>query len=243
MTTAVARGTGAASQQPPAEFDALADSYHAVHKANVAMTGEDPEYFAEYKIADLARLATAISPAARTVLDFGCGIGNSIPFFRRHFPGVQLTCADASERSMEVARSRFPGGESFVTVGKTLPLPSGSQDLVFSACVFHHIPHEEHLHWLCELRRVTRPGGWLAIYEHNPLNPLTQWAVRTCPLDENARLVGARALRRMALLAGWSNPDAEYKVFFPAALRFARAWEGRLGRVPLGAQYRLAARR
>lgn len=43
-------------QRVRAEFDLLADEYHDQHKENVAITGENPEFFSEYKIADLAAL-------------------------------------------------------------------------------------------------------------------------------------------------------------------------------------------
>lgn len=227
----------------PAEFDLLARDYDAQHRANIGITGEDPAYFAEYKVADLAMAVGSRVPGARRILDFGSGIGNSIPFFRRHFPNCELTCADASERSMEIASARYPGAERQLLVTREIPLPSRSQDIVFSACVFHHIPHVEHLHWLSELRRVTRAGGILAIYEHNPLNPLTVHAVRTCPLDVNAQLVHAATLRRCGLAAGWQAADISFKVFFPAPLKFMRPLERCLGWLPLGAQYRLCARR
>jgi SAM-dependent methyltransferase len=126
-------------------------------------------------------------------------------------------------------------------VGDDVPLPPESQDLVFTACVFHHIPHEQHLRWLRELRRLVRPGGLLAIYEHNPANPLTVHAVRTCALDRNARLVGSAQLRRQAAQSGWRNARIAYKLFFPHALRFLRPLERKLEWCPVGAQYRLLA--
>lgn len=225
-----------------AEFDLLADGYRAQHSANVAITGEAPEYFAEYKVRDLAALLDATLDPVGSVLDFGSGIGNSIPFFRKYLPGTVLHCADVSHRSIEVARQLFPGPERHVLIDACIDLPTHSQDVVFSACVFHHIPHEEHIHWLAELRRVTRPGGMLAIYEHNPLNPFTIHAVKTCPLDINARLIGASRLKARALAAGWERPRADFKVFFPAPLRRLRGLEPHLQWLPLGAQYRLTAR-
>jgi SAM-dependent methyltransferase len=225
-----------------AEFDLLADEYHELHRANIAVTGEGPEYFSEYKVADLADLVRRRRTSAARIVDFGSGIGNSVPFFRKYFGDSILNCADVSSRSIEVARSRFPGSERYLQVREgRIPLLAENNDLVFSACVFHHIPHEEHEHWLGELRRLTRPGGLLAIYEHNPLNPLTVHAVRTCPLDVNARLVGARALRQRALRAGYKDVRIDYKVFFPSMLRMLRPLEPRLGWLGLGAQYRLTA--
>ena len=109
-------------------------------------------------------------------------------------------------------------------------------DVAFSACVFHHIPHEEHAHWLEELRRVVRPGGMVAIFEHNPLNPLTVRAVNTCPFDANARLIRARALKRSLRLAGWRRPALRYHVFFPRRLAALRPLEPLLTWLPLGAQ-------
>lgn len=226
-----------------AEFDLLANSYYEHHKTNVAITGYTPDYFAEYKIADLAELVSSMGFAANHIFDFGSGIGNSLPFFRKYFPASELHCGDVSPRSIEVAQARFPGDETYVLIGDDIPLPAASQDVVFSACVFHHIPEVQHLHWLAELRRVTRPGGLLAVYEHNPLNPLTLRAVNTCPLDVNARLIRAGEMRERALAGGWRDPRVDYRLFFPSFLGALRPVERRLGWLWLGAQYRLTARR
>jgi SAM-dependent methyltransferase len=226
-----------------AEFDLLADEYHVVHKENIAITGEAPEYFSEYKIADLATWVKRMNLPNASILDFGSGIGNSLPYFRKYFPDSRINCADVSSRSIEIAQARFPGNEGYLLIDRDIPLPTGSQDLVFSACVFHHIPHEEHLHWLAELRRVTKPGGVLAIYEHNPLNPLTLRAVNTCPLDVNAHLIRGGVMRNRARKSGWASAQVAYKVFFPAALGKLRPLEQRLEWLGLGAQYRMLARK
>lgn len=226
-----------------AEFDGFADQYAGQHAANVAITGEGPMYFAEYKVADLAALVRHEGVKASQILDFGSGIGNSVPFFRHYFPDAELSCADVSERSAEIARSRFGDREHYVLIGHDIPLPVASQDIVFTACVFHHIAHDAHVFWLSELYRVTKPGGLLVVYEHNPLNPLTVRAVNTCPFDANARLIRASALRRRAVEARWTQVRAAYKVFFPAPLRALRPLEPQLGWCPLGAQYRVSARR
>lgn len=226
-----------------AEFDALADEYYQVHEANVALTGEKPEYFSEYKIADLENVVNKLKLPHAAILDFGSGIGNSVPFFRKYFPNSQLTCADVSARSIEFAQKRFPGKEQYVLVDDEVPVPTASQDIVFSACVFHHIPHEQHQQWLNELGRITKPGGLLVIFEHNPLNPLTLHAVNTCPLDVNAHLIRGRVMKSRALDSGWNQPVVDYKLFFPSVLAKLRSIEQYLEWLPLGAQYRMLARK
>jgi SAM-dependent methyltransferase len=226
-----------------AEFDLLADEYRVQHEENVAITGESPEYFSEYKIADLAGLLNRIKVPTAKILDFGSGIGNSLPFFRKYFSESEISCADVSARSIEIAQTRFPGQENYVLIDQGIPLPTASQDVVFSACVFHHIPHEQHPHWLAELQRITKPGGLLAIYEHNPLNPLTVRAVNTCPLDVNARLIRGATMRKRAVKGGWENAHVDYKLFFPAMLAALRPMERHLEWLSLGAQYRMTAQR
>ncbi len=227
-----------------AEFDSYADTYYQDHKKNIKITGEDPEYFAEYKIADLARHFSKTQTSISRIADFGSGIGNSIPYFRRYFPGANLSCVDVSARSIEQAQDRFPGNEAFLLIeGERIPLEDSSQDVVFSACVFHHIAHEDHERWLKELLRITKPGGTLAIYEHNPLNPLTVRAFNTCPLDQNARMIRAGALQRVCAVAGWSKASIAYRLFFPRALKYLRPLEPGLSWLWAGAQYRLLASR
>ncbi len=40
----------------PSEFDRYADNYYEEHSRNIALSGEEPEFFAQYKIADAKRL-------------------------------------------------------------------------------------------------------------------------------------------------------------------------------------------
>ena len=225
-----------------AEFDSVANEYEAQHRTNIAITGEGPEFFAEYKIVAAQAITQARDLTVRRILDFGSGIGNSIPYFRRLFPGAALTCSDASQRSLALSQTRFPGGEDYALVdGQSITVADAMADLCFSACVFHHIPHEEHVHWLAELRRTTRPGGMLIVFEHNPLNPLTLRAVNTCPFDVNARLIRAAVLASRLAAAGWRDVTTRYHIFFPRRLAWLRPLEGALQSVPFGAQYSLSA--
>jgi len=44
-----------------AEFDQFSDEYYAMHKQNISITGEAPEYFAEYKIKLLGKLISKLA--------------------------------------------------------------------------------------------------------------------------------------------------------------------------------------
>ena len=222
------------------QFDRFADEYMALHARNIAVTGEPPEYFHEYKIRYLQKILDdkGYPSGNLRILDFGTGVGNSVPFFRKYFRDCELVCTDVSERSLEVARRRFGNCPSYVLFeGQTLPFRSKSFDLAFTACVFHHIPAVEHVGLLHEIHRVLVPGGHLFLYEHNPLNPLTVREVRTCEFDDDAILIRSSVMRERLRRAGYSRTSVRYCVFFPKFLRSLRILEPWLASVAIGAQY------
>jgi len=90
---------------------------------------------------------------------------------------------------------------------------------------------------------IVRPGGLVAIYEHNPLNPLTRWAVSRCAFDADAVLLGRRELARLARGAGLELVMQSYIVFFPSRAPLFSTIERGLGWLPLGAQHGMAARK
>ena len=224
-----------------AEFDKFADEYHASLKAGIALSGESPEYFSEYKIADIAREcpnhARSLDASVK-ILDFGAGIGNSVPYVRKHFASAQLTCLDLSKRSLEVAQKRFANQANYVSFdGASIPFPENHFDIAYAMCVFHHIPHVDHVKLLQELHRVIKPGGSLFVFEHNPYNPLTVRVVNTCSFDENAHLIRGKVLKQRMLDGGFAQVKTRYRVFFPHFLRGLRPLESAMAWLPLGGQY------
>lgn len=224
-----------------AEFDAIADGYLELHRKNIAASGDDPEYFARYKIADVAedRLSRGLSnDGPITCVDFGAGIGASIPHLRHFFPNSRLVALDVSERSLEINRNQNGARAEYVAYdGTILPFEDGSVDVIVAACVFHHIAHDAHPAILREIRRVLKSGGDFYVFEHNPWNPLTLHAVNTCPFDENAELISGPVMARRVAEAGLEMRGPVYRYFFPAALAKLRPMEAWLRAFPIGAQY------
>ena len=222
-----------------AEFDRFAEDYLATHQRNIKISGEDPEYFARYKIEEIRRIWTASQLSEpKSILDFGSGIGNSLPHIADIFPSAHVTALDISRRSLAIAEGRFPGTADFVCYdGGDVPLPAGSVDLIFSACVFHHIDAAEHVEIFRRLRQVLAPGGRMVIFEHNPLNPVTRHIVDTCEFDENAVLIPAGVFKARQRAAGFGQVSSTFTGFFPGGLKALRPLERFMGAVPIGAQY------
>jgi trans-aconitate methyltransferase len=222
-----------------AEFDRFADEYLETHAKNIAVSGESPEYFARYKIEEIRRVWSRRGrPNPRTILDFGAGIGNSVPHFHRSFPDAGIIALDISDKSLAIAERRFSGMARFQLYGGEGPVAAdGSVDLAFSACVFHHIDAGEHVDLFRRLRQTLSPDGALVIFEHNPINPVTQHIVATCEFDEHAVLIPAATLKRRLHEAGFAKVEIAYTGFFPGSLARLRGLEPTMKHLPIGAQY------
>ncbi|MEA2459812.1 MAG: hypothetical protein QOC95_2784 [Thermoleophilaceae bacterium] len=97
--------------------------------------------------------------ASGSVIDLGCGAGDSVDQFRSVNPDVRWVGVDV-ERSPEVD-SRRRGDAEFVTFdGLRLPFGDGSFDAVYCKQVLEHVREPAPL--IAEVARVLRPGGLFA---------------------------------------------------------------------------------
>jgi SAM-dependent methyltransferase len=220
------------------EFDQYAGDYRQHHAASIRSSGEEPEFFHRYKVDDVAADLSRRNLIPGRILDFGGGVGNSIPFLREAFPAGEIVLLDTSLESLRIAGELHANSALLQHFdGKTIPFPDNHFDLVFAACVFHHIPEDVQIPVLIEIERVLAPGGSFFVFEHNPFNPLTVQAVRNCPFDENAVLISAGKMRRRLEAARLHRNTLAYRIFFPNVLRKLRVIEPHLRWLPLGAQY------
>ncbi len=116
--------------------------------------------------------------AGHEVLDVGCGTGTLAVLIKQAHPAVGVTALDPDPRVLARARkkaARVKADIRFVQgFADAIESPDASFDRVFSSMMFHHIPKNEKMGVLTEIRRVLRPGGRLEFLDfsggtHNSL--------------------------------------------------------------------------
>jgi ubiquinone/menaquinone biosynthesis C-methylase UbiE len=163
------------------------------------------------------------------------------PHLRPAQSGIKLTGIDVAGTVIEEAKASNPDVHYDVYEGTRLPYNDRSFDIAYAIAVMHHVPPDDWESFLVEAARVVRPGGLVVIIEHNPLNPLTQKIVRSCPFDENAVLLRSGRLAKLFRAAGMLDPKQQFIIFTPFDTPFFHKVETSLGWLPLGAQYCMAA--
>ncbi|MRR55445.1 MAG: class I SAM-dependent methyltransferase [Deltaproteobacteria bacterium] len=224
------------------EFDAYAVDYREIVNRSIRWSGEEYEYFIDRRVRmmklRLDRHCSLSSPWQHSVLDFGCGTGVTENFLRNCFPDSSLFGVDLSDDSIQLARQTNSSGAAFTTGdGKSLPYQDKKFDLIYTNGTMHHIPAEERLGVLSELKRVLAPGGFLFLFENNPLNPLMTRAMLANPFDAGIQPISTKKLRYLSQSVGFSVVALWYAFFFPRFLKTLRTWEARMEWIPLGAQY------
>ncbi len=223
--------------QQRVDFDEYADEYEGLLQEQLAFFSSDRGYFSEYKAALTARL---IQTPPKKILDFGCGIGLTLPYLTSYFPAAEISATDLSNKSLDHVARAYPQ----VQVLRDDVLNEKRFDLIFVAGVFHHIPPGERPAVVKRLSNLLEPGGTVCVFDHNPYNPVTQRMVSTCPFDTDAVLLTRREMS--ALLSQAKDiavQEQHYCLFFPEALRGLQSVERWLGWLPLGGQYVVVARK
>lgn len=211
------------------EFDRFAGDYASLHQQNIAISGEEPAYFADYKLHCIERLVG--SNYREPVLDFGCGIGMLTERLRHGF--VEVHGYDPSSESLNIARQRSPS----TFHEQESQIPDNHFGLAILANVLHHVAPSDRAGLVRRVASKLRPGsGRLVVFEHNPINPLTRYVVSRCEFDTDAVLLWPWQLSRLLTLSGFTSVSKKYIVFFPGFLAGLRGLEPYLSWLPLGAQ-------
>lgn len=129
---------------------------------------------------DLVGRIDLADPAS--VVDIGCGPGNSTQVLRERWPKASVIGLDSSPRMIEKARAAFPAGE-WVLADAASWAPDGRYDLIFSNATLQWIPdHDALIGRLFE--RVARGGALAVQVPANSGSPLHQALLRTARSPE-----------------------------------------------------------
>jgi SAM-dependent methyltransferase len=165
-------------------------------------------------------------------LDVGCGTGRLAE--RLADAGYRVVGVDPSPGMLAVSAARRPDIPRLAADGAGLPFPDGSFALTYCVAVLHHVADPVAVRQvLGEMARVTRPGGHVIVWDHNPANPYWPLLMRRVPQDTGGeRLIPDDEIRR-GLLAGGVEGIACFKLglipdFVPAPLLGAAALVERL---------------
>jgi tRNA (cmo5U34)-methyltransferase len=186
--------TGKSSpEQIRARFDADVERFSNLETAQSA-TMDAP------LVLDLVvRAAAAATPAARSLLDVGCGAGNYSLKLLQALPGLDVTLLDLSRpmldravarvqpatrgrvRAVQADVSQDPKSPDPGIFGRAFDLGQGRYDVILAAAVLHHLRGDDE--WqgtFARLYAALRPGGslWIAdlVAHDSPAIQALLWA-------------------------------------------------------------------
>lgn len=116
----------------------------------------------------------------KSVLDFGCGIGNHSELFKSaHYLGIEPL-----EACVAVANEKYASSMVEFKMGNHLDLkslPVSSFDLVIAIGVLHHIDSEVFIEFVKEAFRILKPGARLTTFDpvfHKEQSKMSEWIVK-----------------------------------------------------------------
>lgn len=115
-------------------------------------------------------------------LDVGCGTGQLANRVAK--AGYDVVGLDPSRGMLGVMRRADASPAGVTGSGMALPFPDGTFDLTYCIAVMHHVAEPERVHaTLTEMARVTKPGGHILVWDHNPRNPYWPYLMCRVPQD------------------------------------------------------------
>jgi len=220
-----------------ARFDKFAPNYADLLRDPLRDQFASTDFFIQQKCRIVARRLNG-RPKPVRVLDAGCGQGTAFGFFG---PDVRVFGSDVSMRMLHDAVKRGPVA---VQEPYMLPFADKTFDAVYAFCIYHHIPRDDHVRHLSELRRVVTDGGEVMVFEHNPYNPVTSRIFRRAPVDRGCEMIAPRVLRERFHQAGFVDVSHGYLLFVPEPLYPVLGFvERALEWLPLGGQYFVSGRK
>ena len=134
-------------------LEAWRDGYVEPIAEHTRFTREEAKAYFERMLADIR------------ILDAGCGTGEISSRLAELFPLARVLGVDILDHHLDLARARFAPLAPRLSFEHQsifeLPAADATYDLTVCRHVIQSVPHVDRV--LTELRRVTRPGGWLHV--------------------------------------------------------------------------------
>lgn len=216
------------------ELFEIPGEYDAMLKQGIGLTGNDRHFFIRGRFDFLQNnLSPDFRP--RKILDFGCGTGDASAELARRFPDAMVTGSDPAEKALNYGKEKHRARNLKFSSGEEL---SGeSFDLIFLNCVIHHVEPDQRKSVIQEIVNLLNEGGQLWIFENNPANPGTRWAMYRNPFDQGVVKVWPSELKKLMLQGGVEITGKGFLFYFPQWLAWLRPLEKLLVKFPLGGQY------
>ena len=153
---------------------------------------------------DLVSRISGLRP--RSVIDIGCGPGNSTEVLRRAFPDAEILGIDSSPEMVSQARERLPDVTFEVMDARGIP---GDYDLIFSnSCIQWIDDHDTLIPWL--MGRLEKHGTLAVQIPMNDTEPFRsyarRWPLCRCGTTPRGSHAGTEHSPRMTTTG--SLPDA-----------------------------------
>jgi len=224
-------------------FEKYNDGYKDLVQDSIAFIGQNLDFFTEFKAKILLSLAEKYlgNISSLKVLDVGCGVGITDHYLTDRF--LKVYGVDIAKSCVKKAAQLNPKANYRSYGGKVLPFPDQSMDITFAICVLHHVPPKRIEKFIQEMKRVTKKDGLIIIFEHNPFNPLTNYAVNHCALDDDAILLRMGKIKRLTSKNAIRLVEKKFILFTPFKGTFFNFLDRVLGWLPLGAQYYVAGKK
>ena len=185
------------------DFDAVADAYD----------DSLPIHVMEHYIGKRTAFIREHIPVGSKILDVGCGTG--VLAERLLDEGYDVTGADPFAAMLEHMKARDPRLKTVHAPGQSLPFEDGAFDFTFCVAVMHHVADPTEIHdTLVEMCRVTRPGGHVLVWDHNPRNPYWPILMKRVPQDTGAE----RLIPEQEILDGLADGGAARVEAMPLGL-------------------------
>ncbi|MCF6357359.1 MAG: class I SAM-dependent methyltransferase [Draconibacterium sp.] len=99
----------------------------------------------------------------KKVLDVGTGSGNFLAVLKSACPDADITGIDPNSESLKEAAEKFPEVRLKKMSAENIELPENYFDVTSISMALHHLSDVEGA--LKEMKRVTKPNGWIIVSE------------------------------------------------------------------------------